>query len=126
MMGNQFDEELGIFRIVFSPRRREGLAVFGESRGVDGIEDKKVVLEQGEDQRSACLLKSDSDELAGKTSTELEEELIESFRFVSDSVKLFTVCRAINEAKIVFVISPIDSDESSKVVPSQTSLREMR
>ena len=114
VVNEQLDGILGVSRVVFSTRRRECLAVVSQGRRVDGIEDEEVVIDEGKDERAATLLKADSHFSSAEAKAHGSGPLLEGLWGVIDDRELFLTRSSIDQAEVVFLVGPIEADESSK------------
>ena len=102
--------------VIFGPTGREGFAVARQRQGVEGEEDQKIILAQGEDQGTFGEFEADRHGLAVELHAQCGDPRVDGLGRVLE-LKAFTFCGARSlEAHIVFGIRPVDTHKGRKCV----------
>ena len=116
MREQQFELQFSVAGIVFSPTRGEGFAVPRQGQRINREEDQKVILAQGEDQRTFVQFEADSHGLTVKTRTQCGGPRVDSLGRVL-KLEALSFCSASRlEASIMFGICPVDANKSRTCV----------
>ena len=112
----QFELECGIGGVIFGPAGREGFAVPRQCQGIDGKEDQKVILAQGEDQGTFVEFEADGHGVAVEPRAQCGDPRVDGLGCVLE-LQALTFCGARSlEAHIMFGIRPVDTHKGSKCV----------
>src|SRR5579872_1471675 len=114
MAEKNIDGDLGIGGVVFRPAGCEGAAIPGQRGGVDGEEDKEVVLEQCGDDGSLREFDTNSDGCAVEALAQTAGPGLYCGRAVLDDRQLARRRAWKAKADVVFLIGPVDANEGGE------------
>ena len=102
--------------VVFGPTGRQGFAIPRQRQWIEGEEDQKVILAQGEDQGAFVAFQADRHGLAVEPRAQCDDPRVDGLGRVIE-LAAFTFCGARSlEANIMFGIRPVDTHKGSKCV----------
>ena len=115
MLGEDFQNLVGIQRVALGAAGFEGLAELGHRRGVERVEDQEVVGQQRMNQRAARLLQGHGDGLAAEAFQQAGHPRADDFGFLFQGAGFFFALPRDLQAEGMFLIGPIDRQEGGEV-----------